>query len=207
MDIIDKSDLHATYHNSYSGFLSPTECDLIRNAIEKDADKLPRGKNTGYTGLTSTYTVYNWLSHPSVEPLDIPNRLREYKEFRDWEYLIIQCWCNQLHQGEGLRRHVHGNRFDPIVKTSNFFLNCNVFLGGEYNITWYEDMGEVENTQGDIHIFSSNLEHEVYTNTGTDIRHSMALDIYPNLTTLNSGIPYGMFNSQRFRIYKRDPAV
>ena len=36
MDIIDKSNLHATYHNSYSGFLSPTECDTIRNAIEKD---------------------------------------------------------------------------------------------------------------------------------------------------------------------------
>ena len=38
MDIIDKSNLHDTYHNSYSGFLSPTECDIIRDTIEEDAD-------------------------------------------------------------------------------------------------------------------------------------------------------------------------
>ena len=162
----------------------------------------------GYVGLIllpieHLETVLNWsfqsLPDEILVGFDPNQNLPHNQEIHD--FFIGSDHREELHQGEGLQRHVHGNRFHPMVKTSNFFLNCNIFLGGEYNITWYKDIGEVKNTQGDIHIFSSNLEHEVYTNTGTDIRHSMALDIYPNLTTLN------MFNSQRFRIYKRDPAV
>ncbi len=169
------------YHKSYKEFFTPEECEHVISVFEKDKDIVPRGENTGYEGLTSTYPVYNWLYNPALQDLQIEQRLFNLPEFKQWEYMILQCWGNKLPVGKGLGKHYHGNLMDDNDSDlrRQMFYSANIFLGGEYNLTWYEDYGIKENAVGDVHIFTCDLDHEVYENTGTDPRYSMAIDIYP----------------------------
>ena len=183
-------------HISYNEFFTQDECDHIISIFERDKDSVPYGTDTGYDDtLTATYSKYNWLSNPDIEPLNIPQRLFNLPFFKDWEHLIIQCWGNALHTGEDLQQHYHGHEIEEQFRRF-YFINCNIFLGGEYNKTWYKDLDYVENKPGDIHIFSCELEHRVDTNTGRDTRYSMALDIYP---TYPKDEPL-----QRYRVFKRE---
>lgn len=166
------------YHKSYPQFLTPEECEHIISVFEKDKDNVPRGENTGYEGLTATYPVYNWLYNESLEHLNIEQRLFNLPEFREWKYMILQCWGNKLSVGEELQLHYHGRTVQHEFMRRHMFYNANIFLGGEYNLTWYEDYGMHENEVGDIHIFTCDLDHAVYENTGQDPRYSMAIDIY-----------------------------
>ena len=169
------------YHNKYSNFLSPQECQDIISIINRDKDDVPTGsfETTGYYGLTASYDRYNWLHHEDIKPYHIEERLFNLECMSDWGYMVTQCWCNELKIGENLPLHYHGSELNNEALRRYDFYSANIFLGGEYNITWYEDMGEVENSVGDIHIFSSDLEHAVYENTGSDSRYSIAIDIHP----------------------------
>ena len=174
VDIVEK------YHSQYDSFFTPEECQHIISVFEKYKDDVPHGtyEDTGYTGLTSTYQSYNWLYHPELEDLKIEQRLFNLPEFSKWQYMTLQCWGNALHVGENLAQHYHGHEVEQQYRRYRFY-NANIFLGGEYNETWYEDIDYVNNDVGDIHVFSCDLEHRVDNNTGKDTRYSMALDIYP----------------------------
>ena len=63
-------------HISYNEFFTQDECDHIISIFERDKDSVPYGTDTGYDDtLTATYSKYNWLSNPDIEPLNIPQRL------------------------------------------------------------------------------------------------------------------------------------
>ena len=167
------------YHKSYKEFFTPEECEHIISVFEKDKDNVPYGEGNGYKGLTATFSVYNWLHNPALQHLEIEQRLFNLPEFKEWEYMVIQCWGNKLPVGEGLAKHYHGAQLSEEFMRRQVFYNANIFLGGEYNETWYDDYGLMENDIGDIHIFTCDLDHAVYENTGQDPRYSMALDLYP----------------------------
>ena len=166
-------------HISYKNFFTQEECDHIISIFERDKDIVPYGTDTGYEGLTSTYSEYNWLYNPDIIPLNIPQRLFDLEYFKDWEYMVMQCWGNALHVGEELQQHYHGQEIEEQYRRM-YFINCNIFLGGEYNQTWYKDIEYTDNEPGDIHIFSCELDHRVDHNKGSNTRYSMAIDIYPD---------------------------
>ena len=178
-------DILSKYHTNYKNFFTKEECDYIIQVFEEDKDSIPYGDSTGYHGLTSSYTVYNWLDNPKLKDLKIEERIFELPEIQGWSYATVQCWGNRLEQGHCLSKHIHGQSVKNIGVPNEQrrwrFYNANIFLGGEYKTTWYDDIGEVENTEGDIHVFASDLEHGVDFNTGNDIRYSMAIDIHPTL--------------------------
>jgi hypothetical protein len=178
-------DIVKKYHSKHTSFFTPEECQHIISVFEKYKDDIPHGTEdeTGYTGLTSTYMHYNWLYNEELQDLNIEQRLFNLPEFSKWQYMTLQCWGNALHVGEDLQQHSHGHDLKRMGQKEEFrrfmFYNANIFLGGEYDETWYEDQGYVNNEIGDIHIFTCDLEHRVDKNTGNDTRYSMAIDIYP----------------------------
>lgn len=186
-------------HISYKNFFTQEECDHIISIFERDKDIVPYGTDTGYEGLTSTYSEYNWLYNPDIIPLNIPQRLFDLEYFQDWDYMVMQCWGNALHVGEELQQHYHGQEIEEQYRRM-YFINCNIFLGGEYNQTWYKDIEYTDNEPGDIHIFSCELDHRVDHNKGSNTRYSMAIDIYPDSKCMHSLHDKHM---SRFSIHKR----
>ena len=186
-------------HISYKNFFTQEECDHIISIFERDKDIVPYGTDTGYEGLTSTYSEYNWLYNPDIIPLNIPQRLFDLEYFKDWEYMVMQCWGNALHVGEELQQHYHGQEIEEQYRRM-YFINCNIFLGGEYNKTWYKDIEYTDNEVGDMHLFSCELDHRVDHNKGSNTRYSMAIDIYPNAHCM-----WGLRDKHmsRFSIHKR----
>ena len=43
-----------------------------------------------------------------------------------------------------LKEHYHGEIMEEHFRRM-YFINCNIFLGGEYNKTWYKDIGYTHN--------------------------------------------------------------
>ena len=186
------------YHNKYTGFFTEDECKFICDIIQRDKDLIPTDENngSGYEGLTSSFTLYNWLYHPDIQTLNIPQRLTELKELKS-DYLLMQCWCNELVKDKGLQIHAHVN-----PSRGELFYNCNIFLGGDYTETWYEDLGNIQNEVGDLHLFTSDLEHEVFPNPTDKPRYSMAIDIHRSFYHCRN-----LFNSARFYIHPTRLAV
>ena len=89
------------HHTYYEEFLSSTECkELSELALREeprvmDIDNPYRDVST-YDGLTGQYLVYNWLSHPHVQSLNIPKRLFDLPDLKDTNHIAVQCWMNIL---------------------------------------------------------------------------------------------------------------
>ena len=113
-------------HHTYKNFFTQEECDHIISIFERDKDIIPYGTDTGYEGLTSTYSEYNWLYNKDIQPLNIPQRLFDLDYFSDWEYMVVQCWGNALHVGEELKEHYHGEIMEEHYRRM-YFNNCNIF--------------------------------------------------------------------------------
>ena len=167
-----------TYHKRYPRFLTPEECQEIIEVIEEYKDVVPRGtfEETGYYGLTQTYDRYNWLHNPALSHLKLDQRLFDLPEFEDWNYMVTQCWGNRLQVGESLSRHYHGAQVPDDIRRNNFY-SANIYLLVKIILHGMR-IGVILISVGWDIIFFCNLEHEVYTNTGSDIRYSMAIDIY-----------------------------
>ena len=160
-------------HISYKNFFTQEECDHIISIFERDKDIVPYGTDTGYEGLTSTYSEYNWLYNPDIIPLNIPQRLFELPDFADTTHIAIQCWMNILRQEERLAPHTHGEPEDSDSYAINIFLSGNTTTG-----TRYEDTGYVHNEIGEIHICSNQMEHSVPSQLFPEPRISMAMDVW-----------------------------
>ena len=169
------------YFNEIDEFFTPDECEYMTRIVLRDEEKIksiPNPSKKPYKGLTKQHDVYNWLNHPDFQRLNIPQRLLGLEEFKDYDWALLQCWCNVLRQGENLHRHFHEYHGGLIA--------CNVFLSGnpKTGTHYYRDAADdsyTPNAVGKLTIVGSRLEHEVKTNVYQQPRVSMALDI--NLTT------------------------
>jgi len=171
--MIDKN-----HHTYYKEFLSPVECESLSLLAIEDEQRVMEIDNpyrdwTAYTGLTGQHMVYNWLSHPTVECLNIPQRLFELPDFADTTRIAIQCWMNILRQEERLASHRHGEPEDSPSYAINIFLSGNTTTG-----TRYEDTGYIHNEIGEIHICSNLMEHSVPSQLFPEPRISMAMDVW-----------------------------
>lgn len=178
-------------HTKYPSFLTKEECALFRSVIDKYELKvmeLPNPYKSSYMGqLTGTFNVFNWLHLDELKELNLPERFAELDDFKDWNYLYMQCWANTLRKGEGIILHRHQGRdcrsredvIEVYHREPPQFKSCNIFLGGKHNITWFEQLGDVEWDEGDLMVFHNHIIHEVEKNPYDDVRYSTAIDIYP----------------------------
>ena len=167
------------HHNHYQEFLSPIECKRLSAFVLSEEQRvldIPNPYPSGYKGLTGQHSVYNWLSHPTLKVLNIPQRLFELPDFEDTTHVAIQCWMNILRQQERIGTHEHGS--DPNNPSPPFYA-INIFLSGNPTTgTHYEDIGHSPNTLGDIHIIENTLAHSVPSQLFREPRISMAMDVF-----------------------------
>ena len=162
------------HQSRYKEFLSPIECKRLSAFIlaeEESVNSIPNPHPSNYEGLTGQHTVYNWLSHPTLKVLNIPQRLFDLPDFVDTTHIAIQCWMNILRQGERLGTHSHG-------EDDRGFYAINVFLSGNPTTgTYYEGEHSI-NTQGEIVIASNTINHSVPSQLFREPRISMAMDVW-----------------------------
>lgn len=196
-------------HNVYENFLSPEECSHISSVLIQDEQKvlnIPNPYPTEYKGLTKQHTVYNWLNHRDIKPLNIPQRLLDLDIFSQYNHLKIQCWGNILRQGDSIGLHQHHGQ-DTLERTTLQeriekhpqypLVASNVFLSGiQPSYTHYEDTGKTLNIKGDIHIVGSLVRHSVKTNIHSTPRVSLAMDIF--FDEFDKVSEWGFFNEKRF---------
>lgn len=196
-------------HNVYENFLSPEECSHISKVLIQDEQKvlnIPNPYPTEYRGLTKQHTVYNWLNHRDIKPLNIPQRLLALDIFSQYNHLKIQCWGNILRQGDSIGLHQHHGQ-DTLERTTLEeriqkhpqypLVASNIFLDGiQPSYTHYEDTGKTENIIGELHIVGSLVRHEVKTQIHQTPRVSLAMDIF--FAEFEDTERWGFFNEKRF---------
>lgn len=196
-------DLDPYYYNEVDAFFTPDECDYMTRIVLRDEEKIkaiPNPSTKPYKGLTRQHDVYNWLNHPDFQRLNIPQRLLGLKEFKDLDWVLLQCWCNVLRQGEDLHRHYH--EYHP-----NQVIPCNMFLSGnpKTGTHYYRDAAEsyTPNEVGKLTIVGHRLEHEVKTNQYQRPRVSMALDVYVKKPMYQQTVSY----QNRYVLYCKSDGV
>jgi len=164
-------------HLIFDQFLTDEECNHIATILKRDEHKIlriPNHEDTGYTGTTSKYSVYNLLNHGDIRPLKLPDRLFNLSLFSHCTELWVQCWGNVLHQGQELSTHMHSSVEQPL----NLCATSIYLEGPEPSYTHWEDTGQTQNIQGQLNVVGQHHEHSVKPNIHTQPRISMALDIH-----------------------------
>ena len=194
------------YHKEYPSFLTEDECKHLSKVIQEDAESIKQAhpltsnQQNSYTGLTQYFEVYNWLNHPKVALLNIPQRLLELPEFDEWNSAMIQCWCNILHQGQDLPEHTHSGQATQYA--INIFIEGNPSTG-----TTYEGK-TIPNTLGTLTMLGSSVLHQVKTNIHQTPRISMALDVHKGCKTNKESMLVHHSSTEsmvnRFQYYTRD---
>jgi hypothetical protein len=223
-------------HVRVTDFLSEDECRHIAHILTRDESKIlnlsnPQNEETGYTGLTAQYLVYNLLRHPDIRPLNIPDRIFELPQFKDSNELGIQAWGNILYQGQGLPTHHHGtvgyfptdlieeykdqltteeyeyeiDRVDPSRDELQNFYALNLFIQGEQPSYTHYRNEPIPNIHGELHIVGHQVEHGVKNNIYRTPRISMAMDVYLNADHHKEDVQYnqGESSTRRFLYFKR----
>lgn len=202
-------------HRVYESFLTQEECAHISNILLRDEEQIlnipnPDRDTKPYQGLTSQHMVYNWLYHPDIEPLNIPQRLLDLDIFQDNNQLNIQCWGNILHQGQNIPLHQHhGDESEDTTLDARIhhekapLYALNIFLDGNTPCyTHYEDTGKTLNIIGDLHLVGAYLRHEVKTNINRQPRISLAMDVF--FDDFEDTERWGFHLHERFFTYRRN---
>ena len=164
-------------------FITESECDEIIEEIKAFA-----GQRFQYYGIGKGY---------EENPLSMSSRIKEIL----WEKIklifgrraYVQCWCNILQPGMEIPPHVHRepgffkdgtpNTQSHYFKEKHPFRCTNLFLGGPEYGTRYEGVTH-ESNRGELHIFSSDLEHSVDKNITGSPRYSLVMDF---MVTIGDG--------------------
>jgi len=159
-------------HIKIPNFLSTEECKLIEKVLlEKEQEILALPITTDmYTGTTARYSSYNFLNY--IPEIDITKKFFDLPIMQDEDEFWVQCWVNILNKGEGIPMHNHGH-------PENIFYAGNIFISGPDNcFTFYDDVGHVPNTVGELHLIDCHLWHGVKENINDQPRLSIACDIH-----------------------------
>ena len=164
-------------------FITESECDEIIEEIKAFA-----GQRFQYYGIGKGY---------EENPLSMSPRIKEIL----WEKIklifgrraYVQCLCNILQPGMEIPPHVHRepgffkdgtpNTQSHYFKEKHPFRCTNLFLGGPEYGTRYEGVTH-ESNRGELHIFSSDLEHSVDKNITGSPRYSLVMDF---MVTIGDG--------------------
>jgi hypothetical protein len=133
---------------------------------------------TSEDSLTGRYKYFNYLnSHIGI--ILKPKLINIFEQLNLKYPISVQCWSNIFRTGEGIQLHHHSDR---NYLSANIFISGNTKPGTTYHFEDPTNFGffDIENSVGEICIFSSTLLHGVKPNTNSEIRISMALDIHEN---------------------------
>ena len=186
------------YFRRVPSFLTPSECDTLRNTLRDYETELIRRRENlellpnGYTptGLTATHDSCNLFNIPTYKHI-LHEKLFTLEEFKEIPYLIIQAWGNILRESKILDTHIHENE-----DQSEHFYNINISLS-TFNETYYRNKGYFLQSEGDLTIFASDLEHKTLPKNDNEERYSTAMDIYTDYAEFYRRLEY---TSHRYHI-------
>lgn len=167
-------------------FFSPEECaELTRYCDTKEKDLLKfhnKRRRGGYKPEDNKIPVtqrYHSLYNFFRENDQFVGRLLECLQelVPEMEYPIaVQSWVNIYRKGQGIMWHTHAG-------TNGYSFSANVFLGGPATPGIYysvnpEDVFNVQNEVGSMHLFPHSLNHMVPASEFDDKRYTVGITIH-----------------------------
>lgn len=167
-------------------FFSDEECDaLIRYCNDKEKELVkyhqqhrdPSGKACeDIIPVTQRYhSIYNFF----VENPHYIDRLIACvaEVLPELEFPIaVQSWVNIYRKGQGIKWHSHAGK-------NGYSFSANVFLGGPTTPGIYysvnpDEIFNVENERGSMHLFPNSLNHKVPPNDSNQKRYTIGITIH-----------------------------
>jgi hypothetical protein len=163
--------------------LDKNECDIIKNYILKNEDRIKSLGSDNYPGtkensLTGRYNVFNYLYVDEIGTILKPKLQKIFAELKLQHPISVQCWANTFRRDEGISVHKHGPNNVSFVCT-NLFIDGPTDIGTTYYIN--NEFVNYQNIPGEIHVFGSNLYHYVSDNKTDITRVSLSMDILEKL--------------------------
>jgi hypothetical protein len=187
-------------------FLQKREPEIIDQYTATHDSSTGLGNNT----VTSRFHKYNLFheTDPVIEELkaDIEKQISTYLSRTDPAVFKstnfdphINCWFNIMRPDDKIKEHAH-NVTNPFI-SGHYTVLC------EDSYTYYvipvtRDRLEFKNTIGEGTIFPSYVQHGTSNHTGTDVRISIAWDLYYNKEDI---FPAIYDNVEKVNLYYVDP--
>jgi len=186
--------------------LSKEELEQIKDYILSTEDYVKslgpdNYSKTASNSLTGGYEYFNYLNSPIGKILK-PKLVELFSELGLTYPIAVKCWANAFRKLEGINLHCHSTR---EYFCGNLFISGNTKPGTTYfyeSPTAFAEL-DIENTPGELSIFSSKVLHGVKPNQTDEVRISMAIDILENtsqedLTKANDPGVFYIFESEDF---------
>jgi len=167
-------------------FFSPEECEKMRAYCDEKERKLealldkqasaPAEEGKASIPLTQAHHyLYNFFAeNPEYQQrlIDCVSKLLPHLEFP----IAVQSWCNVYRNGEGIKWHTHGGK-------NGFSYSANIFLGGHtapgiYYSVDPENVFNVENELGSMHVFPHSLNHMVPQSESNEKRYTVGITVH-----------------------------
>ena len=154
-------------------------CDKKEQALEKlnnDSNQSQKKKRTGTIPVTQRHhSRYNFFYENSQYISRLINCIKTV--FPDLEFPVaVQSWVNIYRKGQGIKWHSHAGK-------SGSSFSANIFLGGPKKPSIYysvdpDNIFNVENEVGAMHLFPNSLNHMVPENQSKRKRYSIGITIH-----------------------------
>ncbi|MBX2886945.1 MAG: hypothetical protein KTR32_43760 [Granulosicoccus sp.] len=167
-------------------FFSPDECEKMRAYCDKKERKLetllkkqasaPVTEGKASIPLTQRHHyLYNFFAeNQKYQPrlIKCVLELVPHLEFP----IAVQSWVNIYRNGEGIKWHTHGGK-------NGYSYSANIFLGGHTTPGIYysvdpENIFNVENEIGSMHLFPHSLNHMVPESENQAKRYTVGITIH-----------------------------
>ena len=171
--------------NGYK-FFSAEECKKVRDYCDKKERKLEKlldkqasqQTESGKASIPLTqqhHYLYNFFAeNKKFQPrlIKCVSEMLPHLEFP----IAVQSWVNVYRNGEGIKWHSHGGK-------NGYSYSANIFLGGQtapgiYYSVDPDNIFNIENEIGAMHIFPHNLNHMVPASETNQKRYTVGITIH-----------------------------
>lgn len=166
-------------------FFSADECAKLRAYCDKKERRVrevvdaPDQKH-GQTGVSIPVTqkhhyLYNFFAENRRYIPRLITAITELTPHLEFP-VAVQSWVNIYRNGEGIKWHTHGGK-------NGFSYSANIFLGGKTTPGIYysvdpENVFNIENELGSMHVFPHSLNHMVPPSETTEKRYTVGITIH-----------------------------
>lgn len=167
-------------------FFSPEECEKMRKYCDKKERKLASvidkqpGKEAdpGKASIPLTqkhHYLYNFFAENKKYQPRLVRCVKELVPHLEFP-IAVQSWVNVYRNGEGIKWHSHGGK-------NGYSYSANIFLGGRTTPGIYysvdpENIFNIENELGSMHLFPHNLNHMVPASETSEKRYTVGITIH-----------------------------
>jgi len=126
----------------------------------------------GLNSLTSRFFHFNVLKWWGTNSLKywIKKSYNLYTQTEN-KSIYVQCWANVMRSGQQIKQHQHSHTYHP------YEVSGNLIISSDCSVSTYYNGQPVENQNGTITLFPSNLLHWTDQYVGNDMRVTVAFDI------------------------------